>query len=204
MPNIPYVTEITHRGERTYDIYSRLLRDRIVLLGTAINDDVANAVVSQLLCLESEDPDKEIHLYINSPGGSVTSGLAIYDTLRHVRSPVSTICVGQAAAMAAVLLAAGARGKRFALPHSRVLLHQPSGGAEGQAVDIAIQTKELIFMRERTLTILAEATGHSVDRLRQDTEREYFMTAEEAKQYGVVDEVVGQRRTPAPAAPVRG
>lgn len=195
MPNIPYITEVTHRGERTYDIYSRLLKDRIVLLGTAINDDVANAVVSQLLCLESEDPDKEINLYINSPGGSATAGLAIYDTLRYVRASVTTICVGQASSMAAVLLAAGTKGKRFALPNSRILLHQPSGGTEGQAADIAIQAKEILQMRERINEILAEATGHTVERLRLDTERDYFMTAEEAKQYGIVDEVVGSRRS---------
>jgi ATP-dependent Clp protease protease subunit len=188
--NVPYITELTHRGEYTYDIYSRLLKDRIVLLGAAINDDVANAVVSQLLCLESEEPDKEINLYINSPGGSATAGLAIYDTLRYVKSSVRTICIGQAASMAAVLLAAGTKGKRFALPNARILIHQPSGGAEGQAADIAIQAKEVLLMRERLNSILSEHTGHSLERVCQDTERDYYMTAEEAKQYGLVDEVV--------------
>ena len=202
MVNVPYITEVTHRGERTYDIYSRLLKDRIVLLGTAISDDVANAIVSQLLCLESEDPDKEINLYINSPGGSVTAGLAIYDTMKYLRAPVSTICIGQAASMAAVLLTAGQKGRRFALPNSRIMIHQPSGGAEGQAADIAIQAKEILAMRERLNQIIAECTGHTLERVVKDTERDYYMTSEEAKQYGVVDEVVG-RRPPSASGPAK-
>ena len=199
VPSLPYIYEVTHRGESVYDIYSRLLKDRIVFLGTEIDDDVSNIVVSQLLCLESEDPDKDINLYINSPGGSVTAGLAIYDTLRYLRAPVATICIGQAASMAAILLAAGAKGKRYCLPNARILIHQPSGGTEGQASDIAIQAKEVLHLREKLNHILAEHTGHKLERIVGDTDRDYFLTADEAKQYGLVDEVVTRR--PAVAAP---
>jgi ATP-dependent Clp protease, protease subunit len=195
MPNVPvpYVIEQTHRGERAYDIYSRLLIDRVVLIGTPITDDVANIVTAQLLFLESDDPDKDIRLYINSPGGSVTAGLAIYDTMQYVRAPVSTICVGQAASMAAVLLAAGARGKRFGLPNCRVLLHQPSGGTEGQATDIDIRAREILRLRERLDGIISEHTGQPKDRVHQDLQRDYILGADEARAYGIIDEIVRPR-----------
>ncbi len=193
MPLIPIVVEQTHRGERSYDIYSRLLRDRIILLGSAINDDVANVVAAQLLFLEAEDPEKDIHLYINSPGGSITSGLAIYDTMQYVRADVSTICVGQAASMGAWLLAAGAAGKRFALPNARIMIHQPLGAAQGQATDIEIHAREILKMRERMNEMLSEHTGRSQEEIAQDTERDYFMSSEEARAYGLIDAVVKRR-----------
>ena len=185
MTLIPMVVEQTGRGERAYDIYSRLLKDRIIFLGTAIDDDVANLVIAQMLFLESEDPDKEIHLYINSPGGIVSAGLAIYDTIQYVKPTVSTICMGQAASMAAVLLAGGAKGKRFALPHSRILIHQPLGGAQGQATDIGIQAKEILRLREELNLVLARHTGQSVEKISRDTDRDFFMTGEQAKEYGI-------------------
>jgi ATP-dependent Clp protease protease subunit len=194
--NIPYVIEQTHRGERSYDLYSRLLKDRIVMLGTEVNDDVANIIVAQLLFLESEDPDKPIHLYINSPGGSVTAGLAIYDTMQYVRAPVSTICVGQAASFGAVLLLAGAKGRRYALPNARIMMHQPHGGARGQATDIEIQAREMLRLKGRLNEIIQKHTGHSLERIQKDTERDYFMSAEEARQYGVIDEVLARLPSP--------
>lgn len=190
---IPIVVEQTGRGERSYDIYSRLLRDRIIFLGSAVDDDVANLVVAQLLFLESEDPDKDIHLYINSPGGSVTAGLAIYDTMQYVRSPVSTICVGQAASMGALLLAAGAAGKRYALPHARIMIHQPLGGFQGQATDIEIHAREILRVKERLTEILRAHSGQPLSKLREDVERDYFMTGPEARAYGLVDAVVEKR-----------
>ncbi|MCI0569659.1 MAG: ATP-dependent Clp endopeptidase proteolytic subunit ClpP [Myxococcaceae bacterium] len=195
---VPYVIEQTHRGERSYDIYSRLLKDRIVMLGTEIDDDVANVIVAQLLFLESEDPDKDINLYVNSPGGSVTAGLAIYDTMQYVKPNVSTICVGQAASMGAVLLLAGAKGKRFALPNSRIMIHQPLGGARGQATDIEIQAKEILRMKAKLNEIIVKHTGQTVERVEKDTDRDYFMGAGEAKAYGLIDEVVSQRKGPIP------
>jgi ATP-dependent Clp protease protease subunit len=193
MALIPIVVEQTNRGERSYDIYSRLLKDRIVILGTPINDDVANTIIAQLLFLESEDPDKDINLYVNSPGGVVTSGLAIYDTIQFMKAPVSTICVGQAASMGAVLLAAGAKGKRYALPNSRIMIHQPSGGAQGQATDIEIQAREILKMRENLNKILAHHTGKSLEKVSEDVERDYFLSAQEAKDYGLVDEILTKR-----------
>jgi ATP-dependent Clp protease, protease subunit len=193
MALIPIVVEQTNRGERSYDIYSRLLKDRIIMLGTPINDDVANAIIAQLLFLESEDPEKDINLYINSPGGVVTSGLGIYDTIQFMKAPVSTICVGQAASMGAVLLAAGAKGKRFALPNARIMIHQPSGGAQGQATDIEIQAREILKIREKLNKILADHTGQPLDRIVTDVERDYFMSAEEAKQYGLIDDILLKR-----------
>jgi ATP-dependent Clp protease protease subunit len=187
---IPYVIEQNARGERGFDIYSRLLRDRIIFLGTAINDDVSNVIVAQILFLEAEDPEKEIHLYLNSPGGSVTAGLAIYDTMQYVKPEVSTLCMGQAASMAAWLLAAGAEGKRQALPNSRVMLHQPMGGVQGQATDIDIHAREILKLRNRMNEILASHTGRSVEEIARDTERDYYMSADDAKEYGVVDQVV--------------
>ncbi len=195
---VPYVIEQTHRGERTYDIYSRLLKDRIILLGTEIDDDVANAIVAQMLFLESEDPDKEINLYVNSPGGSVTAGLAIYDTMQYVRPPVATICVGQAASMGAVLLLAGAKGKRQALPNSRIMLHQPMGGARGQASDVEIHAREILRMRAMLNELIAKHTGQTLDRVDKDTDRDYFMGAHEAKTYGIIDEVVSVNRKTLP------
>ena len=190
---VPMVVEQTNRGERSYDIYSRLLKDRIVFLGGEINDDVANLVVAQLLFLESEDPDKDIHLYINSPGGVITAGLAIYDTMQYIRPDVSTICIGQAASMGSLLLAAGAPGKRYALPLSRIMIHQPLGGARGQSTDIQIQAKEILRMREILNGIYEKHTGQPVDRINNDTERDNFMSAEEAKAYGLIDQVVTNR-----------
>ena len=192
MPYIPmpYVIEQTHRGERSYDIYSRLLKDRIVFIGTAIDDDVANVVTAQLLFLESEDPEKDVSIYINSPGGSVTSGLAIYDTMQYVKPPVSTICLGQAASMAAVLLSAGAKGKRFGVPNARIMIHQLSGGFSGQASDIEIQAREALRLKHALDEILARHTGQPIERISKDTDRDYFMSPQEAKDYGLIDEVI--------------
>lgn len=190
---IPMVVEQTNRGERSYDIYSRLLKDRIVFLGGEVNDDVANLVVAQLLFLESEDPDKDIHLYINSPGGVITAGLAIYDTMQYIRPDVSTICIGQAASMGSLLLAAGAPGKRYALPLSRIMIHQPLGGARGQSTDIQIQAREILRMREILNGIYEKHTGQPADRINLDTERDNFMSAAEAKEYGLIDQVVANR-----------
>lgn len=190
---IPYVIEQSPRGERSYDIYSRLLNDRIVFLGEAIDDHVANTVVAQLLHLESEDPDKDISLYINSPGGVITAGLAIYDTMQFIKCDVSTICIGQAASMAVPLLAAGTKGKRFILPNSRVMIHQPSGGAQGQQTDIEIVAREIAYVRERMNAILAEHTGQSIEKINTDTERDNFMSAEEALEYGIIDEIFVHR-----------
>ncbi|MBE6098405.1 ATP-dependent Clp endopeptidase proteolytic subunit ClpP [Schwartzia succinivorans] len=191
--SIPMVVERSSRGERAYDIYSRLLKDRIVFIGGAIDDDVANVVVAQLLFLESEDPDKDIHLYINSPGGVVTAGLAIYDTMQYIKPDVSTICIGQAASMGSLLLAAGAKGKRFALPLSRIMIHQPHGGAQGQSTDIQIQAQEIKRLREIGNDILMNATGKDRETIMKDTERDNFMSAEEAKAYGLIDEVITAR-----------
>jgi ATP-dependent Clp protease protease subunit len=193
MPLIPYVIEQSQRGERAFDIYSRLLRDRIIFLGSEINDEVANVVIAQLLFLEADDPDKDIHLYINSPGGSVTAGMAIYDTMQFVRSDVSTLCVGQACSMGAWLLAAGAAGKRIALSNARIMIHQPMGGAQGQATDIGIQAREILKMREKMNAILAEHTGKPIEQIAQDTERDYYMSGEEARAYGIVDSVKSHR-----------
>ena len=196
MPYIPmpYVVEQTHRGERSYDIYSRLLKDRIVFLGTPIDDDVANVVIAQLLFLESEDPDKDINLYINSPGGSVTSGLAIYDTMQYVKPQVSTICLGQAASMGAFLLAGGAAGKRFAVPNARIMIHQPMGGFQGQATDIEIQAKEILRLKAKLNDILARHTRQPIERIEKDTDRDYFMGAGEAKEYGLIDDVIVHKK----------
>ena len=190
---IPTVVEQTGRGERAYDLYSRLLRDRIVFLGSAVGDEVAALVTAQLLFLESEDPDKDIHFYINSPGGSVTAGLAIYDTMQYIKPDVSTLCVGQAASMGALLLAAGATGKRFALPHARVMIHQPLGGAEGQASDIEIQAREVLRIREQLNQILSQHTGQSLEKIAQDTDRDFFFSPEQALEYGLIDQVVENR-----------
>lgn len=187
---VPMVIEATGRGERAYDIYSRLLKDRIVFIGTPIDDTVANLIIAQMLFLQMEDPDKEISIYINTPGGSVTSGLAIYDTMQFVKPDVSTYCVGQASSMGAVLLAAGTPGKRYALPHSRIMIHQPWGGVQGAAADISIQAQEILRMRARIEEILAKHTKQSLDKIKKDTDRDYFMSAEESKQYGIVDEVI--------------
>lgn len=193
---IPIVVEQTGRGERSYDIYSRLLKDRIVFLGSAVTDEVANLIIAQLLFLESEDPDKDIYLYVNSPGGSVTAGMAIYDTMQYVRADVSTICVGQAASMGAVLLAAGAPKKRFALPHSRVMIHQPLGGFQGQATDIEIHAREILRIKDRLNQVLVQHTGQPFERVAKDTDRDFFMTGEEAKAYGIIDAVVEKRPYP--------
>ena len=191
---VPHVLETTHRRERAWDLGSRLLRDRIVYLGTEVNDDVANLLVAQLLILEGEDPDKEITMYINSPGGSVTAGLAIYDTMQYVRCPVSTVCLGQAASMGAVLLAGGSAGKRRALPNSRIMIHQPHGGARGNAADIEIQAREILALRGKLNDILAKHTGVSVEKIQVDTERDRFLSAPEAKDYGLIDEVIIPRK----------
>jgi len=190
---IPQVIEQTNRGERGMDIYSRLLSQRIIFLGTPVNDEVANLIMAQMLHLESEDPDKDIALYINSPGGSITALFAIYDTMQYIRPDVTTICMGQAASAAAVLLAAGARGKRFALPHSRVLLHQPSGGAQGQASDIEVVAREILRMRDLLNELLADATGQTAEKIGDDTDRDFVLTAEMAKDYGIVDEIIEAR-----------
>jgi ATP-dependent Clp protease protease subunit len=192
---IPYVVEQTGRGERSYDIYSRLLRDRIVFLGGGVNDDVANVISAQLLFLEAENPEQEINLYINSPGGSVTAGLAIYDTMQFIKPSISTLCVGQAASMAAVLLAAGSKGRRYALPHSRVMIHQLSGAFEGQASDIELHAREALRLREALNNILAQHTGQTVRRIEKDTERDSFMSAQQAVEYGLVDEILESRQT---------
>jgi ATP-dependent Clp protease protease subunit len=206
---IPMVVEQTSRGERAYDIFSRLLKDRILFIGTPIDDEGANLVIAQLLFLEAEDPDKDIHVYINSPGGSVTASLAIYDTMQFVKPAIETICMGQAASGAALLLAAGTKGKRMALPNSRIMIHQPYGGTQGQAVDIQIQAKEILRMREELNRILSQHTGQPLERIEKDSDRDYFMSPQEAKEYGLVDEVLHYRvlgkrpdhpATPAPAA----
>ena len=189
------VVEQTGRGERAYDIFSRLLKDRIVFLGTQVNDEMANLVIAQMLFLESEDPEKDIHFYINSPGGSVSAGLAIYDTMQYIRPPVSTLCLGQAASMAAVLLSAGEKGKRFALPYARIMIHQPLGGAQGQATDIDIQAREILRVREQLNNIIARHTGQSLKRIEKDTDRDFFMTSKQAVEYGIVDEVIVARST---------
>jgi ATP-dependent Clp protease protease subunit len=191
---VPTVIEQTHRGERAYDIWSRLMKDRIVFLGTEITDDIANVIVAQLLFLESEDPEKDVNLYINSPGGSVSAGLAIYDTMQYVRCPITTICIGQAASMGAVILAAGTKGKRKGLPHARVMIHQPLGGARGQASDIEIQAKEILKMKEILNKILAQHTAQPLERILRDGDRDYYMSAIEAKEYGVIDDVVVHRK----------
>jgi len=190
---IPMVVEQSSRGERAYDIYSRLLKDRIIFLGDTINDAVANILIAQLLFLESEDPDKDINIYINSPGGTVTDGMAIYDTMQYIRPDIVTICMGQNSSMAALLLAAGTKKKRYGLPHSRIMIHQPLGGAQGQATDIDIQAKEILKVRDTLNTILAEHTGQPIEKIREDTERDYFMTAEEAKKYGIIDKIITTR-----------
>jgi ATP-dependent Clp protease protease subunit len=195
---IPYVIEQNQRGERVFDIYSRLLRDRVIFLGSEIHDEVANVVVAQLLFLEADDPDKDIHLYINSPGGSITAGLAIYDTMQFIRSDVHTTCIGQAASMGAWLVAAGAKGKRTALANSRIMIHQPMGGARGQASDINIQAQEILKLRHRMNEILAGHTGRDLEQIAGDTERDYYMSAEEARDYGIVDVVTNQRMAEQP------
>ncbi len=192
---IPMVVEQTGRGERAYDIYSRLLKERIIFVGTAIDDEVSNLLIAQMLFLQSEDAEKEISLYINSPGGSVTAGLAVYDTMQYLKCDVATYCVGQAASMGALLLAAGTKGKRYALPNARIMIHQPWGGAQGQATDVGIQAREILRLRERLNAILAAHTGKPVETVEKDTDRDYFMSAEEAKAYGLVDEVVHPRKT---------
>jgi ATP-dependent Clp protease protease subunit len=192
---IPMVVEQTGRGERAYDIFSRLLKDRIVFLGTQVTDEIANLVIAQMLFLESEDPEKDIHFYINSPGGSVSAGLAIYDTMQYIRPPVSTLCLGQAASMGALLLTAGEKGKRFALPYARIMIHQPLGGAQGQATDIDIQAREILRVREQVNNILARHTGQSLKRIEKDTDRDFFMTSKQAVEYGLVDEVIVARST---------
>lgn len=191
---VPIVVEQTNRGERSYDIYSRLLKDRIIFLGGPIEDTVANLIIAQMLFLEAEDPEKDIQFYINSPGGVVTAGMAIYDTMQHVRPPVATICIGQAASMASLLLAAGTKGKRFSLPYSRILIHQPMGGVQGQATDIEIHAKEILRMRETLNDILSRHTGQPLEKIAMDTERDYFMSAQEAKDYGLIDEVYNVRK----------
>ncbi len=193
MQLIPIVVEQSSRGERAYDIYSRLLKDRIIFLGSTISDDVANLVIAQLLFLEAEDPDKEINFYINSPGGLVTSGMAIYDTMQYIKSPVATLCMGQAASMSALLLAAGAPGKRFALPHARILIHQPMGGFQGQATDVDIQAREILRLREELNEIMSKHTGQPIDRISRDTERDFYMSGIQAKEYGLLDDVISHR-----------
>jgi len=197
---VPYVTESTSRGERTYDIYSRLLKDRIIFLGTPIDDTVANLIMAQMLHLESEDPDKDVYLYINSPGGSITALFAIYDTMQYIKPAVNTVCMGMAASAAAVILAGGAAGKRFALPHARVMLHQPHGGAQGQASDIEIQARLIVQMREQLNQILADHSGQTYEKVAIDTERDYWMMADQAKEYGIVDEVLTRRELEAVAS----
>ncbi|HDM09195.1 MAG: ATP-dependent Clp endopeptidase proteolytic subunit ClpP [Deltaproteobacteria bacterium] len=193
---IPIVIEQSTRGERAYDIYSRLLKDRIIFMGEQVHDGMANTIIAQMLFLESEDPDKDINLYINSPGGSVTAGLAIYDTMQYVKPDVATICMGQTTSMAALLLAAGAKGKRYALPHARIMIHQPLGGAQGQATDIDIHAREILKIRDLLNQILAKHTGQDIEKIRQDTERDFFMSAHEAKEYGIIDKVITSREIP--------
>ncbi len=198
MSIIPIVIEQTGRSERAYDIYSRLLKDRIIFVGTAIDDNIANIVIAQLLFLQTEDPDKDIHLYINSPGGIVSSGLAIYDTMQYVKPHIATYCIGQAASMGALLLSAGSKGKRFALPHSRIMLHQPMGGFHGQATDVEIHAREILHMKETLNGILSKHTGQPLEKIHIDTDRDFFMSGDEAKEYGIVDEVISSikdRRT---------
>jgi len=190
---IPVVVEQSNRGERAYDIYSRLLKDRIIFMGEQVADGMANTVIAQMLFLESEDPDKDINLYINSPGGSVTAGLAIYDTMQYIKPQVATICMGQTTSMAALLLAAGEKGKRYALPHSRIMIHQPLGGAQGQATDIDIQAREILKIRDVLNRILAKHTGQDIEKIRVDTERDFFMSSEEALEYGIIDRVITSR-----------
>ena len=193
MPLIPMVIEQSSRGERAYDIYSRLLKDRIIFLGTAMNDEIANLIIAQLLFLESEDPDKDINFYINSPGGLVTAGLAVYDTMQYIKPDITTVCIGQAASMGAVLLAAGTRGKRYSLPNSRILIHQPMGGFQGQASDIEIQAKEILRMKDRLNQILVKHTGKALDDIQKDTDRDFFMSGDEARKYGIIDHVIANR-----------
>jgi len=193
MPLVPIVVEQTSKGERSYDIYSRLLKDRIIFLGTAINDEIANLIIAQLLFLESDDPDKDINFYINSPGGIVTAGMAIYDTMQYIKPEIATVCIGQAASMGAVLLAAGTNNKRYSLPNSRILIHQPMGGFQGQASDIEIQAKEILRLKEKLNKILAFHTKQELDIIQNDTDRDYFMSGEEAKNYGIVDHVITNR-----------
>ena len=197
---VPMVVEQTNRGERAYDIFSRLLKDRIIFVGTPIDDADANLIIAQLIFLEAEDPEKDIHVYINCPGGSVTAGLAIYDTMRYIKPAVETICMGQAASMGALLLAAGTKGKRFALPHARIMLHQPLGGVQGQATDIDIQAKEILRMREEINRILVQHTGQALEKIQRDTDRDFFMSPQQAKEYGLIDEVIVSRAgLPVPA-----
>jgi ATP-dependent Clp protease, protease subunit len=196
MTLIPMVVEQTSRGERAYDIYSRLLKDRIIFIGTPIDDYVANLIIAQLLFLEAEDPDKDIHLYLNSPGGLVTAGLAIYDTMQYVKPKISTLCMGQAASMAAVLLSAGEPGKRFALPHSRILIHQLMGGVQGQATDIAIHSREILRMKDEINRIIAHHSGHPLEKIEKDSERDFFMDGNQAKEYGLIDEVIFRKPIP--------
>jgi len=193
VPLIPMVIEQSSRGERAYDIYSRLLKDRIIFLGTAMNDEIANLIIAQLLFLESEDPDKDINFYINSPGGLVTAGLAVYDTMQYIKPDITTVCIGQAASMGAVLLAAGTRRKRYSLPNSRILIHQPMGGFQGQASDIEIQAKEILRMKDRLNQILVAHTGKELESIQKDTDRDFFMSGEEAKKYGIIDHVIANR-----------
>ena len=195
MPLIPMVIEQSSRGERAYDIYSRLLKDRIIFLGTAMNDEVANLIIAQLLFLESEDPDKDINFYVNSPGGLVTAGLAVYDTMQYIKPDITTVCIGQAASMGAVLLTAGTAGKRYSLPNARILIHQPMGGFQGQASDIAIQAKEILRMKDTLNQILVNHTGKSMEQVQNDTDRDYFMSGLEAKEYGLIDHVIMNRRS---------
>ncbi|HWR92209.1 MAG TPA: ATP-dependent Clp endopeptidase proteolytic subunit ClpP [Desulfobacterales bacterium] len=194
MPLIPMVIEQSSRGERAYDIYSRLLKDRIIFLGSAMNDEVANLLIAQLLFLESEDPDKDINFYINSPGGLVTAGLAVYDTMQYIKPNIATVCIGQAASMGALLLTAGTRGKRYSLPNARILIHQPMGGFQGQASDIEIQAKEMLRMKDALNQILVQHTGKTMDLIQRDTDRDYFMSATEAKNYGIIDHVIANRQ----------
>lgn len=193
MPLIPMVIEQSSRGERAYDIYSRLLKDRIIFLGTAINDEIANLLIAQLLFLESEDPDKDINFYVNSPGGIVTAGMAVYDTMQYIKPDIATVCIGQAASMGALLLTAGTEGKRYSLPNSRILIHQPMGGFQGQASDIEIQAKEILRMKDTLNKILVHHTGKNLDQIQLDTDRDFFMTGEEAKEYGLIDHVIINR-----------
>jgi ATP-dependent Clp protease protease subunit len=190
---VPMVIEQTNRGERAYDIYSRLLKDRIIFLGTPIDDHIANLMIAQMLFLEADDPEQDIFLYVNSPGGYVTSGLAIYDTMQYIRPDVSTICIGQAASMGSLLLAAGAKGKRYSLPHARIMIHQPAGGFQGQATDIEIQAREILRVKEALDTIMAKHTGQDLERIKRDTDRDFFMSGEQAKDYGLVDDVITVR-----------
>ncbi|RLB22034.1 MAG: ATP-dependent Clp endopeptidase proteolytic subunit ClpP [Deltaproteobacteria bacterium] len=196
---IPIVIEQSSRGERAYDIYSRLLKDRIIFMGEQVHDGIANTIIAQMLFLESEDPDKDISLYINSPGGSVTAGLAIYDTMQYIKPDVATICMGQTTSMAALLLAAGAKGKRYALPHARIMIHQPLGGAQGQATDIDIHAREILKIRDLLNEILAKHTGQDIEKIRQDTERDFFMSAQEAREYGIIDKVITSREMQTPS-----